>query len=290
MSQFGFEPFGVSPFGGPGVIAINGVIAIAANEILVEFSTIPDTADPFGRFSATNPRNWLLTPIDPTIESTNVAGLVFIPKGAVVPTFDPLLVRGEPDEDNDQQVHLFIDARMEARAIYELEILPAVRGDDCEGQAGPTAFRFSARRPGPALRARFVAEDRFRDWRNDPFPKDPDRLPSTWEITSARDFVLATNEESLRQRLLRRFLGAPGTFAHLPDHGAGLRVKALANTGELQRLANDLEAQANEEPDVTGAGATVEATAEGIVFATVAVRRTDQQDFRFVFEFPRAGT
>ena len=42
MSQFGALPFGTdSGFGGPGLISILGVVAAAANEILVVFDVIP---------------------------------------------------------------------------------------------------------------------------------------------------------------------------------------------------------------------------------------------------------
>ena len=295
MSQFGIAPFGTSagPFGGPGVVTILSGLPVAANEAVAFFDKVPKTGGPLSFDSATNVRNWTLKAIDPSIPSTTIAGLVFVPDGTVVPTLDPSIVVVEIDDADPTQVHLFMDARLERGVEYEVEINPQVRAIDCETFAGPVTFRFKGLKPGPGRRARFRQQDRFRDWDNSFFPKDPKQPESTWRLEPSGDIALHEEDAALRKRILRRILTQPGEFPHLGrGYGAGIRVKGLARTGEMQTLANSIQIQVRDEPDVLAVGVTAvlrESFGRGaIVEVSIFVQRREQRDSSFLFEFPAA--
>jgi hypothetical protein len=291
MSAFGLDPFGTgaSAFGGPGLFAILGAIAISANEILVDFD-VPMEADGSNAFdSAINPINWALVAVDPTVVSTSDPLLIFVPDGEVVPTRQPFVVDARLGADQTQVI-LGTDAQMEARVRYDITLGPLVRGEACEKLGGPDTLRFRALTPGPPRRARFVQEDRFRDWDNALFPDDPTQPESTWRLEATTDIALHDELDSLKKRLLRRMLTPPGEFSHLPNYGVDARLKALATTGQVQSLANIAAEQARQEPDVDDAAATVrllpQSTGGLLVEVELFVRRRAQQDTRFLFQIP----
>ena len=295
MSQFGVQPFGgeAGVFGGPGLLTILNVVPIAANEAIVFFDEYPKVGSPLAFDAVTNLRNWTLSAVDPTIPSTDIAGLVFIPRGEVVPTVFPQIVRTKVDVDDETQVHLFTDSKMESRVRYDVEINPLVRGDQCQTFAGPTTWRFRALQPGPRRQARFVQEDRYRDWDNSFFPSDAKQPEATWRLGPDGDIALHSEDEALRKRILRRILAAPGDYPHLgPGYGAGIRVKAMARTGAMQNMANTIADQVRREPDVQAAAVTAQLRSdvanEQIVQVEVFVQRREQRDARFLFEFPTA--
>lgn len=292
MSAFGVSPFGTGPFGGPGTMTLINVLPVAANEAIAFFDVAPHLEEAFA-FSVVNLRNWTLTAIDPSIESTTIPGLVFVPKGEVVPTRQPSFVVAKIDDDDETQVHLWPDAPLEQGVRYEAAVNPLVRGADCEILLGDSAKRFRALRPGPQRRGRFVQEDRFRDWANTLFPTDPKQPEGTWRLEPSTDIALHDEDASLRKRLFRRITARPGDFPHLGrDYGVGIKVKSLARTGNMQELANAIAAQCRREPDVLAVGVTTgireESGISGIVQVEIFVQRREQRDQRFLFEFPTA--
>lgn len=292
MSNFGLAPFSPSPFGGPGVIAILGVLPVAANEVIVVFDKRPRADDPGAFDSATNPKNWTLDPIDPTIQSTDVPGQTYLEKGKVVPTRDQLVASAVLDDVDLTRIHVLLDSRMENRVEYELTAFNTIVGEDCEVIAGPTVFMFFGLQPGQPRRARFVQEDRFRDWDNEFFPRD-NRPGATWRLEDSGDIGLQDADRSLRKRLLRRLLSNPSAFAHIPGYGTNTRIKGLIRTGQVQALANEAQRQAAQEPDVLQAAATARVLSDvgggAVVALEIFVQRTDAKDSRFLFEFPLAS-
>ena len=292
MSQFGIAPFGTGagPFGGPGLITIRGILVAAANEVIVVFDKIPKADDTEAFDSATNIKNWIVSPIDPTIQSTDVPGLTFVPKGKIVPTRTPQLAGSFQDVDDPTQIHLTMDSRMEDRVEYEVEALANIVGDDCETLAGPTVFTFFGLRPGPSRRARFIQEDRFRDWDNDFFPADRKQPEATWRLEDSGDIALQEADKSLRKRILRRILTNRSGFKHLPDYGTDTRIKALIRTGQVQALANAVKESVAQEPDVVQAAATATVREDvgggAVVVLEIFAQRREAKDRSFLFEFP----
>lgn len=91
-----------------------------------------------------------------------------------------------------------------------------------------------------------------------------------------RDIASQGAMPSLKERLLRRCLTIPGSFAHLPGYGLGLGSygKKLMVPATRLRLAADAERQALLEPEVTSAKVTssVDTQKTGLVRFTFLVR------------------
>lgn len=288
MSQFGLEPFGPSPLGGPGLIEVQGIIASSVNELIAVFSEIPLSDDPEGFGSATNARNWTLVTIDPTV--TAIDGTDVTPAGEGIPTYEPTIVGAFVDAGDPKQIRLRTDARLENRVLYDLTINGQVRGDDCEVLSGDLTHQIRGPRRGRPLVPRFIQEDRFRDWDNSLFPTDPNQPSGTWKITEHGDIGLHDEAASLRKRIWRRITASSGAFTYLRGYGVGIDIKAIARPGNVQSLMNEIARQCRLEPDVADAGAfgELDESAEGvsILRITVAVRRLEQRDTRLIFEVP----
>lgn len=289
MTAFGLRPFGtLSPFGGPGSIAIIGVAAIGSHEILVDFDVTPENFDPAGQRSATNPDNWVLAPIDPRIESTATPGVFYNPNRLPVPTREPIPIEVEWYRQQPTQVIIATDSAFEAGVDYDLEIQPVVEGDNCEALVGVSTWRFGAVGQGPPARARAIQLDRYRDWAMDYFPVAEDQPESTWTITANRDIGLHDGVASLRKRVFRRVLFSLNSFSHLVGYGTDLRIKSLLRGSDIQRLANAIPEQVRQEPDVRAAACTVQqdTTGDGILLISINVVRSDAREIKYVFEFP----
>lgn len=290
MSNFGLRPFGTeSPFGGPGSIAILGAATIGTHEILVDFDVVPETFDPAGWRSATNPANWSLTPIDPRIPSTT-AGVYYNPDNRPVPTRSPILIGVEQDAETLTQVVLQTDSALEVDVQYDLEIQPVVEGLDCENFVGITTWRVDSVASGRPRTPRLVRFDLYRDWALDFFPTDPRQPEGTWRVTAAGDIAIQGSAASLRKRILRRVLTEVNAFAHLVGYGTDLQIKSLLRTTELQRLANAIPEQIRLEPDVREASCTVrQITSQpdgSFLEVVVNVIRDDATELRYPFEIP----
>lgn len=293
MSQFGLAPFGDDgPLGGPGTISVLGVLPAASNEFIVVFDVAPRADDPEGFDSATNVKNWTLVAVDPTIQSTTIPGLVFIPKGEIVPTRTPKIASAFEDEDDPTQIHLKTDSGLEHNVRYEITMEAPIRGVGCETPFGETTVEFRALEPGPQRVSRFIQEDRFRDWANEFFPADPKQAEATWLLEDSGDIALHNSDKSLRKRIMRRLLGNRASFAHLPNYGAGRGIKALVRSGDVQGLANAAQEQVAQEPDVLQAAVTAQvrttSTGDVVVALEIFVQREEAKDSRFLFEFPLA--
>lgn len=288
MSQFGAIPFGGQhgPFSGPGLISVLGVLPAAANELVVVFDVAPLADDTEGFNSGTNVRNYTLTAIDPTITAGD--GSTHVPPGEFVPSRQPSLANAWQDEDDPTQVHLSTHVRLEPGVRYQLVVSTQIRGEDCEVFNGPTTWETRALRPGPPRVPRYVQEDRYRDWDNTLFPDDPDQPEGTWRFDDNADIGLHDEDESLKKRVMRRILSMQGEYAHIPAYGGNVRVKALARSGRLQELANEIAEQVRQEPDVLQASAEVNNSTDtrgrGIIEVEVFVRRSELRDSKFLYE------
>jgi hypothetical protein len=290
MTAFGLRPFGTaSPFGGPGSIAIIGAAAIGTHEILVDFDVAPETFDPAGQRSATNPDNWVLVPIDPRAESTAVEGLFYNPSRLPVPTREPIPIEVEWYRTQPTQVIIALDSAVEVGVDYDLEIQPVVEGDNCETLVGVTTWRFGAVGQGPPSRTRVIQLDRYRDWAMDYIPDVEGQPESTWAITANKDIGLHDGVASLRKRIFRRLLVSLNSFSHLVGYGTDLRIKSLLRGSDIQRLANAIPEQIRQEPDVRTCSCTVrQDTGDdgSVLVISINVIRSDAREIKYVFEFP----
>jgi len=294
MSKLGFEPFGKSgPFGGAGLISILGVSTVASNEAIVVFDVPPLSDDPYAFNSATNVKNWTLTPVDPTVTSTIPGSPGYLPSGSTSsPTRSPIIARIEVDENDPRQLSIFTDSRLEAEVAYDLEMQPSVIGLDCEVQSGPTAFRFIGVRAGPPRRSRYEQRDKYRDWSYEFFPDNDERVPGTWNIDDSGDISIQNADESLRKRILRRISSERGSFVHIPGYGTALKVKELARAGRVQEMANQVAEQVRSEPDVVHGSCSATISRNGLPSSVVSLKifvvRRGNEESKFLIQFPLA--
>jgi hypothetical protein len=119
--------------------------------------------------------------------------------------------------------------------------------------------------------------DRLQDLANPFVSRDVLRLPpllGTYQLTDTGDFGLDKSlEASLRKRVLRRVTTAAGGFFHLPDYGAGQKIKGLLTVDAVDRLRARIRAQILQEPDVLEAVVVLALAAgtTGTVLATIRV-------------------
>lgn len=289
MSQFGLTPFGVGPFGGPGQMALLGMLTAARNELVAVFDVPPKADDTKGYRSATNIKNWTLAAIDPRIQSTADPDVFYTPSAEAVPQYTPRIIRASLDATTELQIHLYLDAPMEEDCSYDIEAIN-VEGAACETPTGALIYRVRALYEGPIATPRYIQEDRYRDWASEPFPPSDDSPPGSWVFDESGDVGIHGADASLRKRIFRRLLANPGEFAHLPAYGVGvLELKRLLRPGAVQTLANRAAEQAKKEPDVINAGVSatlIEVSGGTLLRLDVHVQRRDARDSRFVFDFP----
>lgn len=274
MSQYGIAPFGfgLSPFGGPGLIGIFGLLVAATNRVIVVFDRIPQQADRAGLRSAINRNNWRLTPIDPTIEG-------IVPAGLVVPTRPIGIFRCQPDPDDRRQIHITSDTTMEDGVQYELKAVGDLHGDQCEQFVGTKAFLFVAPLKGPNVSLRTAAIGLFRDL-DDGYDGKLESL-GVWRYTDSHDIAMEDELASLRKRIIRIVFTTAGEWASAPDFGASVQMKTLIRPTELQSLSNRIAGQIQKQPDVEAASATVrviDVGADRIIELTIRVKPVGQRD------------
>lgn len=247
MSAYGLSPLGtgLGPFGGPGLITILGVLPEATNAFLVVFDRYPDTFGPLAYYSATNPDNYLLSAIDPTYTS---ATTTLVPPGTVVPTRTPRVFKAEVDEEDEKQIRLFTDAKLEPGVQYSVEASSSIQGREGQTFAGPVEFTFYA----PLLPDQILPEERREErYRDLAYQMYGDQAGYQYDANG--DIGIQGAQDSLTKRLHRRVFSREGDFAWTTNYGAGISVKALARAGMLQNLAERIRDQFLREPDVKNA-------------------------------------
>ena len=90
-------------------------------------------------------------------------------------------------------------------------------------------------------------------------------VSGTLRIDSAGDYVNQYGETLIKKLVLRRLIAKPGDFFHLPNYGAGLRVKEPIPVNNLRMLAAAIEAQVKQEPEVQACKANLSYSASASV-------------------------
>lgn len=288
-SGFGLEPLGAGygPFGGDGLISVLGVLPESLNSAIVVFDVAPRTDNTRTIASATNVSRWSLEAVDPRYTTGDGQLLNF--SGLMVPTYSPKVVHIEPASSDYKQIRIYTDIKLETRVRYDVTVPDSIKSTDCGTFVGPTTFSWVSRTPGRAL-ANNSQLLRYTDIDYNIIPRGDDET-SVYLFDDAGDLALQNPDDSLKKRVLRRLLTSPGGFSFLPGYGSAIRVKALAKAGNLQAMTNAMAEQVRSEPDVLGASVSVRtARASGSLFVYVDVRvvKSNQEERRYLYEFPSA--
>jgi hypothetical protein len=274
VSQFGISPFGfgLTPFGGPGLIGIFGVLVAATNRVIVVFDRVPLQNDRAGLRSAINRSNWLLTPVDPTING-------IIPPGKVVPTRPIGIFRCHVDPVDPKQIHITSDTTLEERVQYDLRAVGDLHGANCETFVGEKTFSFFGPLKGPNYTIRVSTIGLYRDL--DDGYGDKLELLGVWRYTDSHDIAMDDELKSLKKRVVRIIFTDLGEWTNAPDFGASVRLKTLIRPPEMSSLANRIAGQIQKQPDVEAASATlrvIEFGGDTFIELTVRVKPIGQRD------------
>ena len=289
MPGFGLLPFGTSPWGGAGQISLIAVKAIGSNELIAFFTSVPKFRDPLGYQDARNVQLWGIEPVDPI--TIGLGGEVFVEPGKRRPSEPyPWIAEAFVDRVDPTQIRLRTVGQLEPGVEYDVSVLGAIRGKDCENFGGLATYRVQARdRPAPA-RSRFAAQDTYRDLANPYFTTDPQTgkpivAPGFWTIDETGEYVLDDAGASLKKRVLRRIQTETGGFIHLRNYGVRAMKGDLARGPEVQAFAIRLQEQLLTEPDVSAASVTgtiaVAQAGSGIVTFTIVVQPKSSGEVSF---------
>lgn len=114
-----------------------------------------------------------------------------------------------------------------------------------------------------------------------------DTFAGTFVLDGRRDLDTHDGVEALKKRIIRRAISTPGGFSHLPDYGAGLRVKKL-EAREAPKIRQALLDQIRQEPEV--AAVFVDVTfSGGVLYAAIKVRTRSRKEFLMQFEQGSSG-
>ena len=266
MTQLGVAPLGteLGPYGGPGLITVKGVLPLGMSAMVVVFDRVPLVGAAYGYKYANSPRSYTFEAIDPTTGDPP-----YIPEGEFVPSYRPTVVIAEIVPVDQTQVVLRLDAPMEPKVRYKLDVSVSLRGANDEVFAGPSLFD---------LRGLFRSMPRppiiTRDLRTtDPYSDIDERMRPGLEegdlggpkYNASKDFAVQSGFVSRWKRIYRRLSTRLGSFRFYPGYGMMLEVKGLATPSTLQQLANAVGEQLTAEPDVRSASATVKSSADGTV-------------------------
>lgn len=294
MSQFGLQPFGPGPssFGGVGLIAVLGVLVGAQNEFVVVFDKVPETLDDQAFFSATNPNNYVITAVDPTLFPP-AAATPTVPPGTFVPTRFPATASAVQDDDDLKQIIVTANCKLEPRVRYTVMVSNEIVGAAGETFAGPTTWDFyGLKLADQTFSFSQVSVERYRDFDSIIQGETrPGETAASYRFAPNNDIALASARTSLRKRLYRRIFTDPGGFAWAPDYGVGVKVKKLIKAGSQQELANMVAEQVRKEPDVVNAAADVSFTRSAtgtFVYIDLRVQQADSTITRVLFQEPVA--
>jgi hypothetical protein len=269
VTALGEAPFGTARFGGGGQIVIRGAVALTTHEILVDFDKAPQALDSGGYESATNPKNWAIAAVDPTIGTARPP--------SPVPSYAPTVIGIAYDDDLPTQVLVGTDLPMEMGVAYDLIAQPSMRGADCETLVDERTWRVSSRRRPRVSPVSAALLDRYQDFHT---------TADGAVITPAGDIGTFGGVEALKMRILRRITTALGGFVALTGYGVNVRLKSVLRPGDAQALANAITRQLALEPDVLQGSAVVR-VADAIVEITISVARREGKDVTYLYEFPQ---
>lgn len=239
-------PFGAGFGGGP---YVRLALVSSRNAIDVEFSGALSAVDSTIATDALNPANW---------------SLAAVTLGATVP-----FVQTVESLDGGATIRVIFDADLDDGATYEITVAPTVL--DTSGAA--VIAPLSADVIVPTLGFVSVLDSLPRELRTDiKSTAGAKAVGGTPRYDETGDLANESGRDYLKKRILRRVSSMRGSFFHLPNYGAGKRLKTIITPAWLSGYQADVKAQVLLEPDVRAVVVTVTRLAVNIV--RVSIRPT----------------
>ncbi len=286
MSQYGIEPYGgeLGPYGGAGLITLLGVLPAAENRFIVVFDRAPLSSDPKGRRDASNPANYRIEPIDPTIVINNIPT---VPDKAVVPTRGIALARARVDPADPKQIHVWTDRDMEPNIEHRVSVIGPIHGMACEDFAGPPSDTFWAPNPAPLPIAPDRLDGSMRDLDDGGTASSGD-YPEVWRYQDNSDIALQDEIESLKKRIIRRVTQLPNSYVW-SDNGVPTFIHSLMTPAALNNLAIIVAEQTRKDALVSAASCEVTPFISGgdaYVVIRLSVILRDRRDLVISYKLP----
>lgn len=226
------------------------------NAVDVQFSGLVEAFDPTDPADALNTANWTLTAVDPTT--------------SLIPLLQTTeLVQGSPTEGVTKTIaRLFFDADLDPNATYQITADPAIETLSGGGITAPLSADFLTTERGfvPVF-AEVPQEDRT----DIASAGDASQIGGTYRYDETGDLENESGDTYLRKRVLRRATTIPGTILHLPNYGAGKRLKTTISASDIAEYRAELRAQVLLEPDVRAATVSVVRVVPGILRTTIQI-------------------
>jgi hypothetical protein len=126
----------------------------------------------------------------------------------------------------------------------------------------------------------------IRDYRNPPAPSGLNSLSGTLIIGTDGDYQLEDGQTLVRKLIYRRLTTIPGSFWHLPNYGAGIRVKEPVPATGLIKLRAEIERQVKLEPEVERVRVSLRQSANSLIITVRARLRPTGQQVTFPLQVP----
>lgn len=284
MSQYGISPYGIDgPYGGAGLITILAAVPGARNRVILFFDTAPLADDPKGARSATNPANYQISAVNPTIPGNPPQ----VPEGELVPTRRVALSRCRADALDPTQIHLWTDRDMEGGVLHRVTVIGQLHGAGCETFAGLTEWDLYAPTAAATRNAPDQLEVRYRDLDDGNLPGFED-IPGIWRYKSNGDIALQPELDAFKKRLIRRLTQQKRAFTWSPN-GITIVIGDSVSADVLSRLSNNIAAMARADSLAASAGCTVRAIVIGndvFIEVSVSVELIDGRDYLLTLTVP----
>jgi hypothetical protein len=285
VSQYGITPYGdEGPYGGAGLITILAAVPGARNRVILFFDRPPLIDDPKGAQSATNPANYQIETVDPTIPGNPP----HVPDGALVPTRRVALARARVDILDPTQIHLWTDRDMEGGILHRVTVLGMLHGAACETFAGESEWTFYAPNVAATRNAPDRLELRYRDLDDGNLPGF-ETLPGIWRYKSNGDIALQPELEAFKKRLIRRLTQQKRAFTWSAN-GLAIQIGQPMNAEIMSALGNNVAGMARADSLASSAGCTVQARVIGndvYVEIAVSVELLDGREYLLSLNVPQ---
>lgn len=256
--SWGAGSWGASPWGATfgAMASVEFATHSRLNAVDVRFSGLVQTVDRTRSEDALNPANWTLTAVTPSA--------ALVPNIQVVET-----VQNAPTAGVTKTiVQIFFDADLDADATYLIEASSSIETLNGSNITAPFSVQFlTARRGFVPVTLDIAGEDRT----DIAFAGDASEIGGTYRYDETGDLANESGVTYLRKRVIRRATTLLGSIVHLPEYGAGQRLKTNITQATTTRLRSELRAQILEEPDVRAVAVSVFRPVPGILRVTIQI-------------------
>jgi len=253
---FGTSPYGISPYGGvfaATTITVAAAWAITTHSVRVTLTTEPLHVDQFQVGDAQNPLTW-------SVVNNETGAVLTVASATMHDTLSVDLVTLEALGDH-----------LESHTVTAIGLFSA----DEVLVTSPASADFSGvvQTMDPTDQ-RSTNDFRDRDFANPPFQISRGLgAGGTLVIGDDGDFATESGRPLVRKLVIRRLTTRRGAFRHLPEYGVELEPKEpIASGGDLQAVLRDIEAQAQQEPDVVRAVARGSVDRSGVAIIQLSIQ------------------